>query len=552
MSKLREYNLDLLRQAEDWQPANEPVPPQEAFAQRWFYSEEVPEEEEEEEETSAPTLKVKVQERYKQKNWGPCKDNKTYRDTLQRAIATIENAGPGPRRWQAGLRIKEQDPPKRIFKGEDVYKDTDSLEGTLLEAYRTLSPFNHAEEMGTQHDLSRIITGNGTIEFLIYGKQAKIAKSYVHALHKQTKTEQEPPWPFSEEKIEKRFSAQKKVEAFKKEFEIYAKNPTKENLVRLFKQTPSLTRGYIALVGNFLDKDSKGRTRPWYHFAYKTFKQKGKEKKAIPLTEIIDNIEEEALKELEAGFMRLHAHAKIAKDMLTERFIGLATMWAQGWKSLGLKKAISIAYEGLERAVVRFDYTPGYTFQTYATIWIQQALGRAYQTSGEIRLPIEVAKKVHRLAKVKRELSAKLARAPTDEEITKKLEWSKEELKKIREMEKRKRLIPLDAPVRGAEKRRVGECIADISATPVDEMLVEDQRKQLVNKLLSRAHLTTRERDVLIRYSVDGLSFQKIADEYGLTREAIRRTYIRTKKKLRQAALGFSKDEQEAMKENCI
>ncbi|MCA9327331.1 sigma-70 family RNA polymerase sigma factor, partial [Candidatus Saccharibacteria bacterium] len=50
---------------------------------------------------------------------------------------------------------------------------------------------------------------------------------------------------------------------------------------------------------------------------------------------------------------------------------------------------------GLMRAIEKYDYKKGYTFSTYATNWIKQAIGRAImQKERSIRLPVHVEEEV--------------------------------------------------------------------------------------------------------------------------------------------------------------
>jgi RNA polymerase primary sigma factor len=63
------------------------------------------------------------------------------------------------------------------------------------------------------------------------------------------------------------------------------------------------------------------------------------------------------------------------------------------------------AYEGLRRAVEKYDGSAGFKFSTYATHWINQALGRAVADYGSlIRLPVYVHEQVQRILAVRARL----------------------------------------------------------------------------------------------------------------------------------------------------
>ena len=88
---------------------------------------------------------------------------------------------------------------------------------------------------------------------------------------------------------------------------------------------------------------------------------------------------------------------------------------------------------GLIKAVERYDYRRGFRFSTYASWWIRHAISRALADKGrEVRLPVHMIDAQHRLAKARRELTGKLGRQPTSEELAEATQMPLDKIEKMR------------------------------------------------------------------------------------------------------------------------
>ena len=87
-------------------------------------------------------------------------------------------------------------------------------------------------------------------------------------------------------------------------------------------------------------------------------------------------------------------------------------------QGLTLGDLIQEGVVGLIRASEKFDWRRGFKFSTYATAWIRQAMQRALSnTSKTIRIPVHIEQRQRKLGRAERELTVRLGRDPTDEEV---------------------------------------------------------------------------------------------------------------------------------------
>jgi RNA polymerase primary sigma factor len=101
-----------------------------------------------------------------------------------------------------------------------------------------------------------------------------------------------------------------------------------------------------------------------------------------------------------------------AKDRLINSNLRLVVSQARRYQGLGLSLGdlVQEGTLGLIRAAEKFDWRKGFKFSTYATLWIRQSIQRGLgNTSRTIRLPVHIEQRERRLARVERELTAKLS-----------------------------------------------------------------------------------------------------------------------------------------------
>src|ERR1700722_18967563 len=137
-----------------------------------------------------------------------------------------------------------------------------------------------------------------------------------------------------------------------------------------------------------------------------------------------------------------------AKERMINANLRLVVAQARRYQGHGLplEDLVQEGMLGLIRAVEKFDWRKGFKFSTYGTLWIRQAIQRGLQNSGRtIRVPVHVAQRQVKVRKIEGELSLRLAREPTDEEIAEVAELPVDQVTEMRELARG--LASLDQPV---------------------------------------------------------------------------------------------------------
>ncbi|HQK42582.1 MAG TPA: sigma-70 family RNA polymerase sigma factor [Anaerolineaceae bacterium] len=193
---------------------------------------------------------------------------------------------------------------------------------------------------------------------------------------------------------------------------------------------------------------------------------------------------------------------------------------------------------GLIRATKKFEYQRGHKFSTYATWWIRQAVTRAIADQGRtIRVPVHMGDQINKLLRVQHQLTQKLGREPSVEELAEALEVPPKKVENMIQVARRP--LSLETPTDDEEDSVLGDFIEDDEAPPPDDIATYNLLRAHLDEVLDS--LPPREVRILqLRYGLlDGQAYtlEEVGRKMGVTRERVRQREAQALTRLRHPSV---------------
>ena len=191
-----------------------------------------------------------------------------------------------------------------------------------------------------------------------------------------------------------------------------------------------------------------------------------------------------------------------AKERMINANLRLVVSNARRYQNQGLPMGdlVQEGMLGLIRAVEKFDWRKGFRFSTYATLWIRQAIQRGLENSGRtIRRPGHGGQRARKVARLEREMTVKLGREPTEEELADAADLPLDLVIEVRKADRP--LASLDQSVGEDGDTSLGSLLPADQLTP-EEQAAEAMRTETLNAAIDE--LPETERTVIrLRFGTD-------------------------------------------------
>jgi len=223
---------------------------------------------------------------------------------------------------------------------------------------------------------------------------------------------------------------------------------------------------------------------------------------------------------------------------LVEANLRFVVSYAKRYRGCGLSflDLINEGNIGLIEAAKRFDPGKKVKFITYAVWWVRQAIIHALSDqSGAFRLPQKQANLLYRIGKAQANLRSELQRAPSSEEVAKKMDVSVTDVNNLLLVSDEN--ISLSAVIDEEHDFVLSDKIEQHTIPSADLILLKTSLRHLLRNALDELD-AKEEKVVRLRFGLDGAdpkTLKEIGEMMSLSRERIRQIEAQALDKLHRS-----------------
>jgi RNA polymerase primary sigma factor len=235
---------------------------------------------------------------------------------------------------------------------------------------------------------------------------------------------------------------------------------------------------------------------------------------------------------------RIQRGDKAALRKLVEANLRFVVSFAKRYRNCGLSflDLINEGNIGLIEAAKRFNPKKNVKFITYAVWWVRQAIIHALSDqSGAFRLPQKQANLLYRIGKTISQLTLDLERAPSPDEIARKLEIPVEEVVNLLQVADEN--VSLSTVIDEEHEFHLSDKLEQDTIPAADFVFLRQSLRRHVQQALGE--LVEKEEMVLrLRFGLDGSdpkTLKEIGELMNLSRERIRQIEAQALEKLNRS-----------------
>jgi RNA polymerase primary sigma factor len=246
------------------------------------------------------------------------------------------------------------------------------------------------------------------------------------------------------------------------------------------------------------------------------------------------------INDLYVGMSQSEFKMKIHKDEFIKKNLRLVINRAKQYQGHGLDLGdlIQEGSLGLIKAVDKFDSSRKTKVATYATWWIDQSIRRAISNKGRpVRIPTHVEELHTQVRKATHELQGNLKRKPFDYEVAEKIG---KPVAQLRELQTRAQ-YPMFLDDVMLSGNTLNEILPSESAENPEEAVERKLRQEKIREILGTLSART-QKIIRMRFGIgelegaEGMTLEEIAQEMGVTKQAIRIHVDRATQRMQRAA----------------